>query len=98
MTTHSDAFQDRMHDNFCFGCGADNPDGLQLKSAWDTVDPEVAVAEWMPGPVHAAGPPHILNGGRPATPPGRPGRRPGGGPAARPQGRGGGAPPPPRGP
>ena len=63
MTTTDAAFQDRMHDNFCFGCGADNPDGLQLKSAWDAVDPEVAVATFRPQPMHAAGPRHILNGG-----------------------------------
>lgn len=56
-----------MHDNFCFGCGADNPDGLQLKSAWDPGDPDVAVASWTPEPVHAAGPRHILNGGIIAT-------------------------------
>jgi len=31
----SQAFQDQMRDNFCFGCGADNPDGLQIKSFWD---------------------------------------------------------------
>ena len=67
MTANRDAFQDRMHDNFCFGCGADNPDGLQLKSAWAADDPEVAVAQWTPGPVHAAGPRHILNGGIIAT-------------------------------
>lgn len=67
MTANRDAFQDRMHDNFCFGCGADNPDGLQLKSAWDATDPEVAVAEWVPDPMHAAGPRHILNGGIIAT-------------------------------
>ncbi len=67
MTANRDAFQDRMHDNFCFGCGADNPDGLQLKSAWDDGDPEVAVAEWVPQPLHAAGPRHILNGGIIAT-------------------------------
>ena len=32
---HTIPFQDLMHDNFCWGCGADNPDGLQLKSRWD---------------------------------------------------------------
>ena len=63
MTTTDAAFQDRMHDNFCFGCGADNPDGLQLKSAWDAADPAVAVATFRPQPMHAAGPRHILNGG-----------------------------------
>lgn len=56
-------FQDRMHDNFCFGCGADNPDGLQLKSAWDPVDPDRSVATWQPRPVHSAGPRSILTGG-----------------------------------
>ncbi len=67
MTTDGVAFQDRMHDNFCFGCGADNPDGLQLKSAWDPADPAVAVATFSPRPLHAAGPRHILNGGIIAT-------------------------------
>jgi len=57
-------FQDQMHDNFCWGCGADNPDGLQLKSAWDG---EVAVARWQPHAEHAAGPRHVLNGGIIAT-------------------------------
>lgn len=52
-----------MHDNFCFGCGADNPDGLQLKSRWDPADRDVAVATFVPQPLHAAGPRHILNGG-----------------------------------
>ena len=61
------AIQDRMHDNFCFGCGADNPDGLQLKSEWDPDHPDVAVATWMPRPIHAAGPRHVLNGGIIAT-------------------------------
>lgn len=56
-------FQDRMHDNFCFGCGADNPEGLQLKSDWATDDPGLAVATWLPHPRHAAGPRHVLNGG-----------------------------------
>ena len=56
-----------MHDNFCFGCGADNPDGLQLKSAWAAADDALAVATWRPSPLHAAGPRHILNGGIVAT-------------------------------
>jgi acyl-coenzyme A thioesterase PaaI-like protein len=58
------AVQDQLRDNFCFGCGADNPDGLQLKSWWDGDD---LVAEWTPHPEHAAGPRHILNGGIIAT-------------------------------
>lgn len=59
------AFQDRMRDNFCWGCGADNPDGLHLKSRWET--DELAVADWTPRPEFAAGPRHVLNGGIIAT-------------------------------
>lgn len=58
------AIQDQMRENFCFGCGADNPDGLQLKSTWDG---DRTVATWTPHPEHAAGPKHILNGGIIAT-------------------------------
>jgi acyl-coenzyme A thioesterase PaaI-like protein len=58
------AFQDAMKDNFCWGCGADNPDGLHLKSRWDG---EGSIAEWTASPQHAAGPRHFLNGGVIAT-------------------------------
>ena len=61
------AFQDQIRGNFCFGCGADNPDGLQLKSGWDVDDPTLSVAQWTPWPIHVAGPRHILNGGIIAT-------------------------------
>ena len=56
-----------MHDNFCWGCGPDNPDGLQLKSRWDGDDPTRSVAEWVPRPEHTAGTRDILNGGIIAT-------------------------------
>lgn len=58
------AFQDQMPDNFCWGCGADNPAGLHLKSYWDG---ELAVARWTPSEQFAAGPRHFLNGGIIAT-------------------------------
>jgi acyl-coenzyme A thioesterase PaaI-like protein len=58
------AFQDLLRDNFCFGCGADNPDGLQIKSHWQG---DEAVCHYRPLPHHAAGPRHILNGGIIAT-------------------------------
>ena len=58
------AFQDAMKDNFCWGCGADNPDGLQLKSHWEG---DESVGSWMPSPQYAAGPRHFLNGGVIAT-------------------------------
>jgi acyl-coenzyme A thioesterase PaaI-like protein len=59
-----DAFQDEIVGNYCWGCGADNPVGLQLKSYWDG---DVAVAQWRPSPDYAAGPRHVLNGGIIAT-------------------------------
>ena len=58
------AIQDEMVGNHCWGCGADNPAGLRLKSYWDG---EVAVAQWVPQPQYAAGPQHFLNGGIIAT-------------------------------
>lgn len=58
------AFQDLMQQNFCWGCGAENPTGLHLKSYWDG---DVAVAEWSPRKEFAAGPRHFLNGGIIAT-------------------------------
>jgi acyl-coenzyme A thioesterase PaaI-like protein len=58
------ALQDQMRDNYCWGCGADNPAGLQLKSYWDG---ELAVAQWTPSDEFAAGPRHFLNGGIIAT-------------------------------
>ncbi len=58
------AIQDEMVGNYCWGCGADNPVGLHLKSYWDG---EVAVAQWAPGHEYAAGPQHFLNGGIIAT-------------------------------
>jgi acyl-coenzyme A thioesterase PaaI-like protein len=53
-----------MIGNYCWGCGADNPAGLQLKSYWDG---EIAIAEWTPSDEYAAGPRHFLNGGIIAT-------------------------------
>ena len=54
------SFQEQMPGNHCWGCGPDNPDGLQLQSRWDGDD---AVAVWQPRPEHMAGPRHILFGG-----------------------------------
>ncbi len=62
-----DAFQDLMPFNHCWGCGADNPAGLRLKSRWSADDPEVAIATFRPRPEHMAGPRHVLNGGIIAT-------------------------------
>jgi acyl-coenzyme A thioesterase PaaI-like protein len=59
-----EAFQDQMQDNYCWGCGADNPAGLHLKSLWDG---DLATAKWTPSDEFAAGPRHFLNGGIIAT-------------------------------
>ncbi len=56
----SSAFQDAMPFNHCWGCGADNENGLQLKSHWQG---ERAVAAWQPQAQYMAGPEHVLNGG-----------------------------------
>src|SRR5690242_4201687 len=63
----SDAFQDLMPFNHCWGCGADNPAGLQLKSTWSADEPGVAIATFRPRAEHMAGPRHVLNGGIIAT-------------------------------
>ena len=38
MAQDSPYFQDYMPGNVCFGCGAENPEGLQIKSRWDGED------------------------------------------------------------
>ncbi len=58
------AIQDQLVGNYCWGCGADNPAGLRLKSRWTGA---VALAQWTPRAEHAAGPRHVLNGGIIAT-------------------------------
>ena len=58
------AFQDQFKGNLCWGCGADNHQGLQIKSYWSG---DESVCGWEPSPHHAAGPPHVLNGGIIAT-------------------------------
>jgi acyl-coenzyme A thioesterase PaaI-like protein len=54
------AFQDRIKNNRCWGCGSLNDHGLQLKSHWEE---DVSVCTWTPGPMFMAGPTHILYGG-----------------------------------
>lgn len=58
------AIQDRIAGNLCFGCGVDNPHGLQIKSCWNG---DESICEYQPRPHHAAGPRHVLNGGIIAT-------------------------------
>jgi len=64
MGMEQPAFQDAMGGNHCWGCGKDNPKGLQIKSYWDG---EETICTFPPRPEHMAGPTHILNGGIIAT-------------------------------
>lgn len=59
------AFQDKIPDNLCFGCGPGNVDGLQIKSVWASTGESVCT--YQPEPHHAAGPPRFVNGGILAT-------------------------------
>lgn len=54
------AIQDRMKGNHCYGCGADNPAGLQIKSFWDG---HHSVCTYQPRPEQCAGPEQFLYGG-----------------------------------
>ena len=62
MTEQS--FQDQGAVNFCYGCGADNGNGLRIKSYWDG---EESVATWRAQPHHCGGSREIVNGGIIAT-------------------------------
>ena len=58
-----DYFQDHMGGNVCFGCGAENPDGLQIKSFWDG-DEAVCIFHSQP---KYHGWENVMNGGILAT-------------------------------
>ncbi len=62
--TEKKAFQDLVpagsSRRLCFGCGADNEHGLNIKSYWEG---DGAVCRWKPRPFHSSGPPDSLNGG-----------------------------------
>lgn len=45
----SDCFQDAMPGDACFGCGQNNPHGLQIRSYWQG---DQAVCEWQPQAHH----------------------------------------------
>lgn len=56
-------FQDHMPENVCFGCGAHNHDGLQIKSYWEG---DEAVCKWQSQEKYH-GWPNLMNGGIMAT-------------------------------
>ena len=59
----SDYFQDHMPDNVCYGCGTENPHGLQIKSYWEG---DEGVCIWHSQEKYQ-GWPKVLNGGILAT-------------------------------
>lgn len=59
------ALQDTVWpESLCWGCGPANPKGLQIKSHWRD---GLCVCRFEPREEHAAGPPHVVNGGILAT-------------------------------
>jgi acyl-coenzyme A thioesterase PaaI-like protein len=54
------AFQDQGSVIGCFGCGADNEHGLQIKSYWEG---DEAVCTWRAQPHHRGGSTRNINGG-----------------------------------
>ncbi|PSU34655.1 PaaI family thioesterase [Photobacterium lutimaris] len=59
------SFQEQFKGNHCFGCGADNPQGLKIQSYW--MGDGSSVCQFTPEPYHCAAPTHFLNGGIIAT-------------------------------
>lgn len=56
----SQAIQDRIPHNHCWGCGPLNARGLHVKSY---LEEGGAVCRFVPWPEHMAGPTHVVNGG-----------------------------------
>lgn len=56
----TEAIQDRIPHNHCWGCGTLNARGLRIKSH---PDGDGTVCRFQPSPDHMAGPTHVVNGG-----------------------------------
>ncbi len=54
------AIQDQLPNNHCYGCGADNAHGLQIKSHWQD---DECVCRYTPRPEQCAGPLQYVYGG-----------------------------------
>ena len=54
------AIQDKMSGNHCYGCGTENPLGMQIKSHWHG---DESVCVYKPRPEQCAGPTRYLYGG-----------------------------------
>ena len=59
------SIQDQMEINHCFGCGATNKDGLNIKSYWQ--DDGSFICHFLPDSHHCAGTTRYLNGGITST-------------------------------
>ena len=57
------SIQSKMRPNHCFGCGHDNPHGLQIESYWEG---DEVVCNWTPKD-YMTGPPNYLYGGTSAS-------------------------------
>lgn len=54
------SFQDQGSVRHCHGCGANNKNGLRIKSYWEG---DEAICAWQPRPHHCGGSKKIVNGG-----------------------------------
>ena len=57
IMTNLKAFQDYYPEAFghCFGCGAENPHGLHIKSYWNDDANDATIAFYTPQPYHTGG-------------------------------------------
>lgn len=65
IMTNLKAFQDYYPEAFghCFGCGAENPHGLHIKSYWNDDANDATIAFYTPQPYHTGGYPGYVYGG-----------------------------------
>ena len=54
------AIQDQLRNNHCYGCGTENPHGMQIKSYWRG---DECVCRYTPRPEQCAGPLQYVYGG-----------------------------------
>ncbi|PSW14841.1 PaaI family thioesterase [Photobacterium sanctipauli] len=71
MSARQQSFQRQIKGNHCYGCGSENPDGLNIQSYWAlSINGELleeSLCHFEPEPHHSAAPTHFLNGGIIAT-------------------------------
>jgi acyl-coenzyme A thioesterase PaaI-like protein len=60
IETSDKSFQDQGSVMHCFGCGANNQEGMRIKSFWNG---DAAICTWRPDPKYCGGAVDILYGG-----------------------------------